>query len=632
MAQEKLEFLVAANVRGALEGIDRLGNAMKKLGKAATEVGGGLSLMGGVLVREAAKYDTTVKRAVDEVKGAFAKLSIEIGRALVPAVRELSEFISDLVRAWRDLGPELQASVISFGLMTVKIAGVVGIGSKLFDLLGDLAGIAPVLLPLVVIIGVLGTAAAVLYATWKENWGGMRKTVDEFADGVGSAFSSVLSFVGKAAAFFVQIWSKHILQLISVAKAAGNFFGIDALKGTPGSVLGTLEEAAMAGSDVTPDQLWKGITEGAKTSGEVAGKAWSVAFNDAIAALKIKFPELSKALSNFSKTQGNFGSAPITLETAEKNRAKEFKEMLKRHTRELDFIVEKDIEARKKWTTRFAAQMGESLKLAGGTVLSAGMSGEKSGAVLQGASQGMAAGGPWGALMGAAAGLLTKTEEFGALIQQVEAGFTILAKFLGPIIKPLLVLNIAANVLFQVIGPLTESVTFVSRMLFELFKALGTGLLTVLQKIGHMWNKVIDWAVGFIAKLAYTIGDNVIGAAVGELATSINGLRVSTNDIDGALADIQAANWQNVTTQVGGLGPAAESAANAIEDFTEALTNVPTGYKVNAARMAATDADAFGPQGANFTIQITPDAAMLIKEVTVSHKRTSYINSGSTVG
>src|SRR3990167_69104 len=301
MATENLQFNVTANVAGALNQIERFGDGLKKLGREVGQATAALSAMGAVLIREAAKYDRTVKSAVGELQGSFQRLSVEIGRALIPVIKDLTEFVADLVRAWRSLGPETQAQIVSFGALAVKIGAAVAIIGKVGGFVADLAQVAPMLAPGVIVIGAMIVMLSVLYTAWKENWGGMRDVVKE-------TFSGVMSFAGDALSWVVRKISQAFLQVIEFADKAGKFLGIESMQIRPGNVMGTLHEASKAGIDVTPAELGKGLERGFDYGKEAIKEGASFlahSLKTAFADLKGLFP--AGLLQGFGETQGGLG-------------------------------------------------------------------------------------------------------------------------------------------------------------------------------------------------------------------------------------------------------------------------------------------------------------------------------------
>ena len=167
MAQERLEFVVSAKVSEAIDGLDRVGKEMKKLGRDVMEVTGMLTGIGAVLTANAAKFSDPVKRAVDNVTNAYNVLSVRIATALIPAIGQLEQFINRLISAWDALTPKQKAFVSDAAVMVVKIAAIgaaissVGKVAEMFGGMGQ--AIRGMLTPAGLVTGaILGIAAAVI--------------------------------------------------------------------------------------------------------------------------------------------------------------------------------------------------------------------------------------------------------------------------------------------------------------------------------------------------------------------------------------------------------------------------------------------------------------------------------------
>lgn len=194
-----------------------------------------------------------------------------------------------------------------------------------------------------------------------------------------------------------------------------------------------------------------------------------------------------------------------------------------------------------------------------------------SGAALSATVQGVqtgAAAGPVGAVVGGLVGLLSQSEQFQGALESLESIFQTLANSVGALVEPLLPLlyvveEVAAGLgaLFEALSPIIE---WVARPLFEVLKGFGLVVLGLVKLIGEIIN------------------------GLGDLFGFKNSLDLS--GIGEAMARLESATYDSAKAQQG-----VADAARDMED-TGAL-NVPSWWKVEAARFAATDPSERGSAG-----------------------------------
>jgi len=221
------------------------------------------------------------------------------------------------------------------------------------------------------------------------------------------------------------------------------------------------------------------------------------------------------------------------------------------------------------------------------------------GNIISSAAQGFSAGGPVGAFIAVIAEIVTRLEGFQLIVDSLN-------KFLG---RSMGRLNTTFGPIFQMIVGLAESIGYLIELINELtggFRVIGAVLKVVGQtlrflEIGIML--VVTTVMSAMVKFGRSIGLNMDGMA--KTLNDLNLQLVKTMaahkewdffDKQAGPADASVGKKKNPglldnTAAVDDNTKANEDMAAAARDATEALTNVPSGYKVAVARFAAMQAD-----------------------------------------
>lgn len=159
-------------------------------------------------------------------------------------------------------------------------------------------------------------------------------------------------------------------------------------------------------------------------------------------------------------------------------------------------------------------------------------------------------------------------------------------KAIGPILKLVGVSLQALAPVFKVIAwVLDKVVTPIIGVIFDVSKWLVIATLNVARWLGGAWNSIVIE----LAKFSFTLGLNDLGNSLQSLVISMDGLDQVVADLNAVTMDGTAAAQEKAVADYAAAG-AADDASKAVQNFAEQLTNVPTGYKVAAARYAAQDA------------------------------------------
>lgn len=266
------------------------------------------------------------------------------------------------------------------------------------------------------------------------------------------------------------------------------------------------------------------------------------------------------------------------------------------------------------------------------------------GALVNAGTTGAAAGGPAGAAIGVGVELLTRSKQFddvmklvsaiiqqvadalgsiigpltpflgavfnvvGALVKGLQPAFDLLASILEPFIPIVQLFAVLLQGLAPVIGliaklfllinaPLTFLATLALPPLFEVLKFVARVLLDVVLAVTKVWNELIQGVRAVLYKIGGLFKDvPVLSDAFYTLGNALGGLVVPTQDIENAQKELAKLTFE------GAKAAAADTAATILHEKTvrkvnDELTNLPQGFRVQAARFAAMATEGAAPDG-----------------------------------
>ena len=165
---------------------------MKEL---AVEIGG---------VAEAAGATSSGK--MEQFKNKLDDMKEVIGSALIPVLIRFMDAITPLIEKFTNAPPAMQTTIIAIGGIVAAIGPLLTILSPVVSMIGTLAGlfgaggalagagaaISAAILPVIVIIGALAAAVALLYVGWKNNWFGIQDTLRVVTEGLKGTWQAFL--------------------------------------------------------------------------------------------------------------------------------------------------------------------------------------------------------------------------------------------------------------------------------------------------------------------------------------------------------------------------------------------------------------------------------------------------------
>ena len=226
-----------------------------------------------------------------------------------------------------------------------------------------------------------------------------------------------------------------------------------------------------------------------------------------------------------------------------------------------------------------ASSMGSAFQ-GGMSVLVSAMAqgGERISATMQGAEQGFASGGPWGALFGAIIGLLSTTQSFKAAMKLIDDNLGTAADKLDEFMTP--ITELLGSVL-GLIGVFTEildgmaGLEIVMQVFSKVLGAVSIIIESIAWGIAKVWNWILDLVVGILDAFGQ-----------GDMADDVRAKRIDTDAMKQDIKD----DWKELIGETvleasGGeqfvpLGDEIDKTTEAFKDLNAELSNVPTGFKM----------------------------------------------------
>jgi hypothetical protein len=256
------------NIKINLKGIEKFsgdlnkaGRNLKQLGRDIQQVGSSITFAGGAIVaplalafKSAEKYSLGISREMDRLNNVFIGMRVSIAEAMLPVVREFTNVLANLSRAWTDLDPKLQQAIVRIALITggfllfggtvIKIIGSVitfaGVIKTLFSKMVLFASVNPQ-----IVIGIL----AIVSAMWV-----LQKAGISVASVLEVAFKGVLLVVSSVAVGIADALidlTKLLDKIVSVVAMLPSVLGVIAkeAKGGLGGIRKELEEFSASTSN-----------------------------------------------------------------------------------------------------------------------------------------------------------------------------------------------------------------------------------------------------------------------------------------------------------------------------------------------------------------------------------------------
>src|SRR5690606_15721026 len=192
----------------------------------------------------------------------------------------------------------------------------------------------------------------------------------------------------------------------------------------------------------------------------------------------------------------------------------------------------------------------------------------------------------WLKEQGAAAG--EQLRQFSATVGQALTPVGILTSLLNALSEPVEALLVPIT---MVVSALAQALLPVFKATFPVIKTFGVLLLTVLQGVSTVWNAIVGTIGGIFKALSQIsiLGLRPLKFLEGT-ANFFLGLQVDTKALADAQKELRDLTWEEAMARI--------KNTDALNRATEALRNVPSGFKVALARFqAATPIQSFASGG-----------------------------------
>jgi hypothetical protein len=594
-----------------IKGAERATKQIAKLAHEAENLTRPFAIAAAGAVAAAATTNRQMQQQVSRSKDLFLTLASDIGKGFAPALSQANEALAKAVAFFQDLSPETKQQISDWAMMALKFTIAAVAVAKITDGLHAVVEAAKaageaikaafsfqMFIPaLAAVVGLLGAIGAIKNALPKSD----SKATKAAAPGY---FNNPL----------VDSIREHEKKRREENPTLGEMLS-DKLKAmffTPSagaSNLGVLGESVKTGAETV--------------------------FGPLAEAIKPLFDALQKLGETFNKADPKKAKIASKLDDPlnsildpDHPRAKlsPFKPLPHGRLATFDpvpIVTEGE---------RFARSVHDALRSAGERISTALLDGSGAfGSLIKSAMQGFAEGGPIGALIAGATDLLMQSRQFadvvsmlgtvvqsvanavGALLAPLEpligaisividaiaSALTPVFQLLGAIVEPLIpplvivgeilqalapVISIVSKAMLLITAPLQLLGGPVMRGLFEVLKFVGQALLGIVGAIAPFWNGV----VGFVADLLRGLASIPLLSFLNDWADGLDSMKIDVAGIDDAYKQLTATTWESAKATANETAERIKG-SRAMQDVTEALTNVPEGYKVALTRFRATD-------------------------------------------
>lgn len=261
------------------------------------------------------------------------------------------------------------------------------------------------------------------------------------------------------------------------------------------------------------------------------------------------------------------------------------------------------------------------------------------GEVMNSAVQGFQQGGPFGAIFSVIADLAMRTKGFKDTVAHANKALEAIVKAFEPLTEAMQPLAVLTNDLLVIIGealgPIFKALTPVIYALFQILRVVALIILYIVKGLGTAWN-------GLISGIQWVLR----GLKLGKLADGMEKAKFNLNGVNRSIQQINSVSISSAKAAAKAAGEqeeageAAGEVADELDKLTSALTNVPEGFKVEAARYIAAQgestgqqysAEEFGAAGSNVQINITAnDSRDVAEKVRDELEQRNLIESGTT--
>ncbi|ADO68698.1 hypothetical protein [Stigmatella aurantiaca] len=582
--------------------------------------------------------------ALGKVAGVAKTAAEAFNYFVIPALGSAGRSVVSFSALMRGAGPEAETALkrVARGADQVDASFLTAFRNAAARVLligAPIAAVAAAVAALVLLAGAL-------YKAWNDSSTGMRATFQ-------SLWQTVAGWAAQAGEFFGRVfrgladtvteWARSTLDAYAfvvrnlarigapMARALnleGAADALDSFRDLTGAALGGALKGLVTDSTKTLATglggIWEGVSYGAgyafdgvkalgSDTADYLQKRFGDVFGDVLGGPKgiLRKPDDTKEIDVASV--GSFDATAFIKRAS--NTTGILEEIAIRKAKELaDALARAADEAKQALTQKFTQAFGRVSDL------------------IQDFQEGFAAGGIWGGIGAVAADLLSQSATFASLIQMATNYIQTVANVIGSVLAPVLplvasvfnmvtplleslvpvltailaplqaiapvfellgvlfrglapVVSILGQILVVLVEPLTLLAGPIMKAFFAVVRILAIGILYVIKGVGTVWNAL----VGFVQSVFKALSKiPLIGGAFKGMVKDLEKMKVPMDEVNGALDTLKNTSYESAAAN-SAASVATWQNAEATQRATEALTNVPQGFKVALARLTSQD-------------------------------------------
>lgn len=156
----------------------------------------------GTAAAMAGTMNETTEGAMKQLMNQLQNMAIELGKTLLPMVKEVVQIITEWAKKFRELSPETQEMIVKIALVVAALGPLLAIGGRLMSGIGSLmtsipqisAALGTTLGPIAAVVAAIGILVAAFVHLWNTNeefrnsmietWNSLTSAFKEFSDGI----------------------------------------------------------------------------------------------------------------------------------------------------------------------------------------------------------------------------------------------------------------------------------------------------------------------------------------------------------------------------------------------------------------------------------------------------------------
>lgn len=535
---------------------------------------------------------------------------------IVDGLKNLTGIFSNVVTWLKSLDDSTKKWIAKITIGTTVVAGLIaglsGFAVLLPFIISGFAAMASAVAALAVPVIVVSAALGIVILTiglvkraWDKNIGGMRETMNAFAEGVSGVWRRLVNFYKEGWDGLMDFIKSSV---IPVLESLGVI--------SPEKALEMIETINKGFGEIELDEKIKdGFEEGKKTAKSIGkellaslkagGKVIFDKIKEALPELDVTFEKFKDAVSQLTRTGVAVGGAGARGEIAGPAMPKALVDGMSKAAVAAETFAERVRDSGKVIGNIFA-KFGNKMLDASGEV----------GSFVRAVAEGAKQGGLWGAIIAAFGELIKRTEGFQKSLEHGTEILDVLAQIISPISQFIADITEMLMPLIKLLGKLgwvirvilaiatfgaSEAVRRRNEKVTQAHEELVNAVQEDMNAIAEHANALRDAAYA-LREFEKSITDELVRAAIDagksaeELQAAMEAAGISADAISDAMDAfaVEEDRMEAINKGLESMGLNADGASSELETFsdevnkaTQAMINVPHGYKVALARFEA---------------------------------------------